>query len=283
MKTGLESAAYFNLYDYEDGLKKLKEHGYGSMDYSELTNRNSDLYKFSDDKYRAFLTDIGECANKHGIEIVQLHGLWVTYDKTKEQREESISYFIKEIEGAHYLGCKNIVIHPFSPFGWGWSKEVDDSVIWDVNIDLYTRLMEYAEKYNVTVCAENLPFKGFEMSTVKGIKKLIREINSPYLKACLDTGHANVLHEDLAESVHLLDGDLATLHVHDNNGVWDQHLIPYLGNIPWDMFLAALKDIGYKGCFTLETKISPMMPQPIKEEMQCSLSKLARQMADKIV
>ena len=281
MRIGLESAAYFGLYDYDEGFKKLKEHGFDCIDYAELCKRHSDLYNFSDDKYRGFLTDIGESANKHGVEITQLHGLWATDDKTRAQREESIGYFIKEIEGAHYLGCKNIVIHPFLPYGWG--AEVDKDKIWDVNIDLFSRLLPYAEKYGVTICAENQPFTAIAMSTVKEVKKLIREFNHPNFKACLDTGHANVFHDDIAEDVRLLGDDLATLHVHDNKGNWDQHLIPYMGNIKWEEFLAALKEIGYKGAFTLETMVSTSMPEPIKEEMQISLGKLARQMADKIL
>ena len=281
MKIGLESVAYFGLYDYEEGFQKLKSHGYDCIDYGELCKRHSDLYTFDEDKYRGFLTDIGESAKKYGVEITQLHGLWATDDKTKAQREESISYFIKEIKGAHYLGCKNVVIHPFLPFGWG--AEIDKDKIWDVNIDLFTRLMPYAEKYGVTVCAENQPFTAIEMSTVKAVKRLVREINHPNFKVCLDTGHANVFHDDLAEDVRLLGEDLATLHVHDNKGNWDQHLIPYLGNIKWEEFLAALKEIGYKGAFTLETMISHSMPQPVKEEMQHSLARLARQMADKIL
>ena len=281
MKIGLESCAYFGLYNYDEGFAKLKEHGYDCVHYTELSNRHSDLYTFSEDKYRGFLTDVGESANKHGVEINQAHALWVTHDTTKELREESISYFIKEIKGASYMGCKNLVVHPFLPFGWG--AETDKDEMWRVNIDLFTRLLPYAEKYNVTICAENLPFTALEMSRVKTVKRLIREINHPKLKACLDTGHAHVFHDDIAEDVRLLGDDLATLHVHDNKGNWDQHLIPYMGNIKWEEFLAALKEIGYKGAFTLETMVSTSMPEPIKEEMQISLGKLARQMADKIL
>lgn len=281
IKIGLESSAYFGLWDYEDGLKQLKTHGYECIDYSELCNRHSDVYTFNNDKYRRVLSDIGEAADKYSIEITQLHGLWVTDDRTKAQREESISYFIKEIEGAHYLGCKNVVVHPFLPFGWG--AETDKDKIWDVNIDLFTRLIECAEKYDVNVCAENLPFKAVEMSTVKSVKRLVREINHPNFKVCLDTGHANVWHDNIAEDVRLLGEDLATLHVHDNKGNWDQHLIPYMGNINWEEFLVALKEIGYTGAFTLETMIAPAMPQPLKGEMQLSLAELARQMADKIL
>ena len=68
MRIGLESCAYFGLYDYEEGFKKLKTHGYSSIDYAELCKRHSDLYKWSEDQYRGFLTDIGECADKYDVE-----------------------------------------------------------------------------------------------------------------------------------------------------------------------------------------------------------------------
>ena len=280
MRIGLESCAYFGLYDYEEGFKKLKQHGYSCIDYAELANRHSDLFTFSEDKYRGFLTEIGASAKKQDVEITQLHGLWPTDDRTQEEREESFSYFKKEIEGAHYLGCKHVVIHPAMPFGWGPGGDKD--FIWALNVDLFTRLAEYAEKFGVTVCVENLPFKPVEISTVQSVKALVREINHPNLKVCLDTGHANVFHNDIAEDVRLLGDDLATLHIHDNKGDFDQHLIPYMGNIKWGEFLATLKEIGYQGAFTLETMVSNSMPDSVKEEMQLSLAHLAKHMAGKI-
>ena len=280
MKIGLEATTYFGLYDYDEGFQKLKAHGYDCVDYSELSKRHSDLYTFSADKYRGFLTDIGESANKHGVEITQLHGLWVTDDKTEALREENLAYFMKEIEGAYYLGCKKIVIHPFMPFGF--FEEADKEKTLEINVALFTRLVEYAEKYNVTVCVENLPFTDISISTVQEVKRLVRKINHPNFKVCLDTGHANIFHNDLAADVRLLGNDLVALHVHDNNGRGDQHLLPYMGTIKWEEFLSALKEINYKGAFTLETAISPSMPQPMQEEMQRVLAKLARHMADKI-
>lgn len=280
IKTGLESAAYFCLYDYEQGLKRLKKDGYDCIDYSELCNKNSDLYKMSDNEYRDFLNKVGAAAKETGVEIVQLHALWPMEDRSEEGRKATIAYFIKEIEGAHCLGCKHVVIHPFMPYGWG--AEVDREEIWNMNVSLFQTLLPYAEKYDVILCVENLPFTALTISTVAEVKRLVRTLDSPYVKVCLDTGHANVFHDDLAADVRLLGDDLATLHVHDNKGNWDQHLPPYQGNIDWEAFLLALKEIGFKGCFSLETYPSLKTPQPILDEMRVSLSRLAKMMADKL-
>ena len=99
---------------------------------------------------------------------------------------------------------------------------------------------------------------------------------------CFDTGHANLFHDDIAADVRLLDKDLACLHVHDNKGNWDQYLIPYQGNIKWDEFLAAPKEIDYKGTFSLETHISLRMPEPVRENMRVDLALLVKTMATKL-
>ena len=69
------------------------------------------------------------------------------------------------------------------------------------------------------------------------------------------------------------------MHVHDNNGRTDTHLLPYFGTIDWEPFLDALYKIGYGGCFNLETVIGLKTPQPIKENMQRDLKDLVTYMA----
>ena len=49
-------------------------------------------------------------------------------------------------------------------------------------------------------------------------------------------------------------GDRITaFHVHDNNGVTDQHLAPYMGILDWDDFVDALRAIRYDGTMCFET------------------------------
>ena len=279
IKVGLESAAYFGFENYEEGITLMCKHGYTAMDYTGLCPIESPLFTMSESEFKTYLLKLRKVAEDNGIKIAQLHGLWYAPDETKEQREKSLKYFIKDIKGAEILGCKNVVIHPFLPYVSGEKIETDK--IRDVNFELFGTLLPVAIDCGVTVCAENQPFTAFEMSTVASVKALVREINSPNLKVCLDTGHANLFHDDIAADVRLLGDDLACLHVHDNKGNWDQHLIPYQGNIEWDGFLSALKEIGYEGTFSLETYISLSMPEPARENMRVNLALLAKTMAAK--
>lgn len=242
---------------------------------------SSPLYKMDDEAFRGYLTKVADAADDAEVEICQLHSVWPMDDTTEEGRQDAICLYARTIEAAHHLRCKYVVIHPTLPFGW--ELPGDEDVIRQCNFELCTALMPYARKYGVTVCVENLPFRHTKASSkVAEIKRLVRAVNDPHLKVCLDTGHANIHTQDIGEDVRLLGEDLAALHVHDNNGGGDMHYMPYHGTLEWEKLFTALKEIGYKGCFTLEMMISPATPEPVLEEMRLSLSKLTRMMADKI-
>ena len=46
---------------------------------------------------------------------------------------------------------------------------------------------------------------------------------------------------------------LEALHVHDNDGIHDDHTAPYLGCCNWNRVILGLRKIGYKGTFNFES------------------------------
>lgn len=77
--------------------------------------------------------------------------------------------------------------------------------------------------------------------------------NHPKLGICLDTGH---LHKTGGDPVEFLEkaGSLITaLHISDNTGESDQHMLPLgRGSVPWRPFIKKLKSMDYKGIFNYE-------------------------------
>ena len=62
---------------------------------------------------------------------------------------------------------------------------------------------------------------------------------------------------------------LQALHLHDNDGSDDQHMLPYgRGNIDWQDVFSALKDIRYQGLFNFE------IPGERKGPLSVKLAKL---------
>ncbi|OHD71083.1 MAG: hypothetical protein A2177_00285 [Spirochaetes bacterium RBG_13_68_11] len=76
------------------------------------------------------------------------------------------------------------------------------------------------------------------------------------LGICIDVGHAN-LHRDLfanpaAAYLRAFADRLVHLHVSDNLGTGDDHLVPGAGNIDWHSVAAELRRIPYRGKIVLE-------------------------------
>lgn len=78
-----------------------------------------------------------------------------------------------------------------------------------------------------------------------------QEISSSKLGLCYDSGHNNCFtpKRDFLKQY----GDrLFALHLHDNDGIDDLHMIPFDGNIEWYKIKSQIEDICYKGHISLE-------------------------------
>lgn len=147
-----------------------------------------------------------------------------------------------------------VVVHPIVfPF-------FSDESLWEeyarLNIEYFSMLLEYAEKYDVKIAAENL----FDIKDIarhycaepEKLKFIVDSVNSPRLGVCIDTGHGFMSGYEPHIFTDLFKDKVYALHVHDNNGFSDQHNLLPFGNINWEEFIKSLKNIGYKGYFNYE-------------------------------
>lgn len=75
----------------------------------------------------------------------------------------------------------------------------------------------------------------------------------PAAAPCWDTGHGHRQSVSQTAGIGTLGSRLKATHIQDNDGVSDQHILPYQGTINWNEVVRALKSIGYEGDFTYET------------------------------
>lgn len=175
----------------------------------------------------------------------------------KEVREQAVRRCQKLI---HNLSIANIGIMVFH-IGSIENKRHQSSAFSMAMESLY-RLVEWAEKYKVILALENEPPQPpdvfphtfcFNSRTLLGF---LEKVNSPYLKACYDTGHAHIGErkgkEKIKEAVKNLGNWIATMHIQDNDGAGDFHLQPGYGTINWVDFVTALQDINYSYPVTIE-------------------------------
>ena len=85
----------------------------------------------------------------------------------------------------------------------------------------------------------------------------------PTVGICLDTGHANNNALEPAEEARIAGDRLIALHLQDTDGIEDRHWVPGAGSIQWHRFHAALREIQFRGAWTLELKAHEASPAEI--------------------
>jgi len=115
-----------------------------------------------------------------------------------------------------------------------------------IGFERLKRIVRSCEENGVYLAIENVHDWNYVFESLK-------RSNSDKVKICLDFGHANGFTKDINElNYKEIAKDIICLHIHDNFGEKDQHLIPFDGNIDYEFVLNELKVNGYKGNLTLE-------------------------------
>ena len=110
-------------------------------------------------------------------------------------------------------------------------------------------LARAASPLGVRVAVEVIPN---ELSRVGSLVHFIEEdLEAVDAGVCLDFGHAH-MDGDLLDAIEIASGHLASVHVHDNRGRTDDHLVPFDGTIDWPAAMTTLQKVGYDQTMMLE-------------------------------
>jgi len=115
-----------------------------------------------------------------------------------------------------------------------------------------------ARKLGVRIAVENgsSPFGPY--ATLDELPNLLGKFD---VGICLDVGHAHLVEKKgsrsspdrrVAEKIRRLGGEIIHVHIHDNLGVRDDHLVPGDGEIDFGLVGGALRRIGYSGAVVVE-------------------------------
>lgn len=187
---------------------------------------------------------------KKGAKFVQAHapgGNPLSEDAV--DADKLVMDTIRSIDVCGILGIPNIVVHA------GTVKGASKDESFEKNREFFRKLFPAMERNNVNVLCENSTKRNvgdlYFTNTGADIKEFVRFVNHPLFHVCWDTGHGNcegAQYNEIAE----IGSDLYAVHINDNRGCGDEHLLPYFGTMNMDEIINALIDINYKGYFTFE-------------------------------
>jgi protein FrlC len=191
-------------------------------------------------------------------------------------RERSLAYFERAIDLTAALGIPRMLVT--TPF-WGWQpagsrqEHTAGKAIPRV-IDAFRRMTRRAEAQGITLVLEPLTFlETTAVETLDDLGVVLDGVGSRALVAMLDTGHINVTAHSLGldpvgyfqAHIDRLGPRLQHIHLDDNLGDADTHLLPGEGNFDFAAAYAALKVAGYDGWLSAELMMfgaNPVPPRP---------------------
>jgi sugar phosphate isomerase/epimerase len=157
---------------------------------------------------------------------------------TRSFRTESVRQVLRSVDNAAQLGAELVVVHPGlrTPLDY-----FDHKIHWNLNRESLREVLSHAEAEGVKIGVENMPGNhSFLLEKSSEFLDLIDE-GLP-LQMTLDVGHANTTSQ-LENYIRDMGTRIAHVHLHDNRGVHDEHLVIGKGTIDW-VFLKGNLDMG---------------------------------------
>lgn len=240
------SSDYFNILSPEETVDAFCEAGYHCMELGighgkKLLARQGSPEKIGAD-FAAYAADKGFAMPQGHIEL--------ELDICDPKDVDALKIWLDLFCAA---GVKAAVLHATGALEESYERQLE------LRSATLRKLNDYLSDTDMTICLENL-FNKPMVRSVDGINELIEASGGgEHLGICLDIGHLHrtrshgLTEQTSTEFIRKAGSRLKALHIHDNHGVTDDHLLPFTHKgLDWKEFMRALAENGYEGLFNLE-------------------------------
>jgi sugar phosphate isomerase/epimerase len=173
-----------------------------------------------------------------------------------ELRRRSRDQLMQAAQAACEMHARYFVLHPGPEHRH--FQEPDESARRHRAVEILNDLSDRCRQLGVGLALENMLPHLFT-GPIRDLLWVVGAMHWGGVGICLDTGHA-FLAGDLPAVVDKLSGHLWMLHINDNHGQSDEHLLPGEGLIDWRDLVARLARIPFNGGMILEVAGSPDKP-----------------------
>lgn len=248
MKLATRTTDFFNYTGSQtESMALIRDAGFRYIDYSFVCDYKDRTGIYGED-FPRYLDTVAETADRLGVKLVQAHA------PMGAPLDDPDGSFLAEtllcVEACGRWGIPNLVVHS------GYLSYPSKEDTFARNRDFFLPLLRKAEEYGLNILVEN--FYGisdpnfFWIDNATDLRRMIETVDHPLFHAIWDVGHANFQPMPQNEELKILGDHVKAIHVHDNPGDRDIHLLPFQGTTDFDSVICGLQDIGYKGYFTFE-------------------------------
>lgn len=202
--------------------------------------------------------ELGDYLQEYHLELHALHspterdispgresGVPISISDTERiRRLDAVDEVKRALEVAERIPCRFLIQHI------GQGKQMADARKLDAAFSSLEHLAVFAKARGVTIALENTPD---ELGSPSSLQHFITDTHLNDLKLCFDIGHAH-MDTGVDVSFEAMRDRIVTVHVHDNHGQKDEHLLPYEGTVDWDAAFTALSVAAEPMPLVLELK-----------------------------
>ncbi|MBQ6803125.1 MAG: sugar phosphate isomerase/epimerase [Clostridia bacterium] len=223
------------------------------------------------DDWESYVRHIGQYASERGIRFTQSHlPYYDVFGPGAGDKAPLMEELIRRcIIASATLGVRWAVTHP-ATFYAAWQ---DMGVSREKNIEYFEKHLKTAREWGVGIALENdfeyqpgMPQQRIYCASVYELADLCDAFrDEKHVGVCYDFGHAHLTGGFHRQNLNVLGKRLKAVHVADNHGNADEHLMPFYGTIDWKDAMAGLRDIGYQGELTYEIQeFGRYLPKDLK-------------------
>ncbi len=205
-----------------------------------------------DESGRAVLYAAAKRAGEKNIKLPLCHlSFYMPDPKAPDLMAKYSKELLSGIDIAKLMGIKCAVVHPIALY----SRDASYGDFIRANMAFLSPIVAYAKEHGIKICVENMasykeaPDNHLYGSCALNISALAEKLGCGI---CWDTGHANISGYKQSEQMEILKGKIDVLHIHDNNGVKDEHLLPFDGNIDWQDVALGIRCCDFSGILDVE-------------------------------
>lgn len=254
-------------YGYIEAVQRCRKAGFTVLDMNmcALPRRQTALHQ---QDWRQQTEQIRNEAERLGCVFSQSHLPYRRASEVPFARAEDEQFFsdmtLRAIEITAMLGAKWAVIHPvMDPRADIYDTEAQVRF----NQQVFAKEVEFADKMGVGLAFENMCDGSRRRFTAyaQELIALVDSFQSDKVGVCWDVGHANRAYTDQIPAIHLLGKRIKALHIDDNVGKDDLHMLPFEGNIPWEGVMHALHETGTEADLIYEIRTNINMPEALAD------------------
>ena len=212
----------------------------------------------------AYLMEFAKDMKEFGLDFVDSHALWGTWSDpgipVAEWREIMLLRHRMAFRFCQHYGVHTMTFHTGNTFNSIYGKDLTLDDYCNALIRSLEILLPEAEKCGVVIALENI---WTPLNHSRQLLRVMEHFRSPNLGLCYDSGHANLMEKgplfldrtcvpgiwnDLGipveweeNLIEKMSPWLVNCHLHDNNGIIDEHKLPGQGTVDWQRIKSVLR------------------------------------------